>query len=135
MASPPQPRRGVFRRCSYAAHLCRSVKLAKGFALDIPVSLVATVSVVCEPWAFSRPRLASLTVATHAVSKGEQNSRNVAHNRLTPSLCKAGSFQEKHMRYLITARVKPGRKQALVRSIRERTLGAGSIAGDEYLRN
>ena len=59
-------------------------RLAKGFALDIPVSLVATVSVVCEPWAFSRPRLASLNVATHAVSKGEQNSRNVAHNRLKP---------------------------------------------------
>ena len=38
------------------------------------------------------------------------------------------------MRYLVTARVKPGRKGALLRSIREKTLGAGSIAGDEYLR-
>jgi hypothetical protein len=39
------------------------------------------------------------------------------------------------MRYLVTARVKPGQKTALARSIRKRTLGAGSIAGDEYLRN
>jgi hypothetical protein len=39
------------------------------------------------------------------------------------------------MRYLVTARVKPGRKQALARSIRKGMLGAGSVAGDEYLRN
>jgi hypothetical protein len=37
------------------------------------------------------------------------------------------------MRYLVTARVKPGRQPALDRAIREGTLGAGSIAGDEYL--
>ena len=37
------------------------------------------------------------------------------------------------MRYLVTARVKPGRRAALDRAIREETLGAGSIAGDEYL--
>ena len=37
------------------------------------------------------------------------------------------------MRYLVTARVKPGRQAALDRAIREETLGAGSIAGDEYL--
>ena len=39
------------------------------------------------------------------------------------------------MRYLVTARVKPGREQALLDSIEAGTLGAGSVAGDEYLRN
>lgn len=39
------------------------------------------------------------------------------------------------MRYLVKARVKPGKKRALLRAIRERTLGVGSIAGDEYLRD
>src|SRR5262249_45308726 len=35
----------------------------------------------------------------------------------------------------VTARIKPGKKRALSLSIREGTLGAGSVAGDEYLRN
>jgi hypothetical protein len=39
------------------------------------------------------------------------------------------------MRYLVTARVKPGRRQALDTAIDHGTLGAGSIAGDEYLHN
>jgi len=39
------------------------------------------------------------------------------------------------VRYLVTARVKPGRRQALDRAIEDGTLGAGSIAGDEYLHN
>ena len=39
------------------------------------------------------------------------------------------------MRYLVTARVKPGKSDALDRAIDEGTLGRGSIAGDEYLRN
>jgi hypothetical protein len=39
------------------------------------------------------------------------------------------------MRYLVTARVKPGRLDALDKAIDERTLGRGSIAGDEYLHN
>jgi hypothetical protein len=39
------------------------------------------------------------------------------------------------MRYLVTARVKPGREAALLRAIEEETLGAGSVAGGEYLRN
>jgi hypothetical protein len=39
------------------------------------------------------------------------------------------------VRYLITAKVKPGQEGALDRSIEEGTLGRGSIAGDEYLRN
>jgi hypothetical protein len=39
------------------------------------------------------------------------------------------------MRYLVTARVKPGREAALAQAIEDGTLGAGSIAGGEYLRN
>ena len=39
------------------------------------------------------------------------------------------------MRYLVTARVKPGQEAALREAIAEGTLGQGSVAGDEYLRN
>jgi hypothetical protein len=39
------------------------------------------------------------------------------------------------MRYLVTARVKPGRRDALRAAIDDGSLGAGSVAGDEYLRN
>jgi hypothetical protein len=39
------------------------------------------------------------------------------------------------MRYLVTARVKPGREAALLQAIEDGTLGAGSVAGSEYLRN
>ena len=39
------------------------------------------------------------------------------------------------MRYLVTASVKPGREAALLKAIEGQTLGAGSVAGDEYLRN
>ena len=39
------------------------------------------------------------------------------------------------MRYLVTARVKPGRAAALADAIDDGTLGRGSVAGDEYLRN
>ena len=39
------------------------------------------------------------------------------------------------MRYLVTARVKPGREAALLRAIEDRSLGRGSVAGGEYLRN
>ena len=39
------------------------------------------------------------------------------------------------MRYLVTARVRPGREKALARAIEDRTLGAGSVAGSEYLHN
>jgi hypothetical protein len=36
------------------------------------------------------------------------------------------------MRYLVTARVRPGREAALLRAIEEGTLGRGSVAGGEY---
>ncbi|MGB7158928.1 MAG: hypothetical protein WBD40_12720 [Tepidisphaeraceae bacterium] len=39
------------------------------------------------------------------------------------------------MRYLVRARVKPGREAALLRAIDAGTLGRGSVAGGEYLRN
>jgi hypothetical protein len=37
------------------------------------------------------------------------------------------------MRYLVKARVKPGRGKDLLRAMRDESLGRGSIAGDEYL--
>ena len=46
-----------------------------------------------------------------------------------------GSAYNGDMRYLVTARVKPGCEEALARAIEDGTLGEGSIAGGEYLRN
>jgi hypothetical protein len=45
------------------------------------------------------------------------------------------SWTEQAMRYLVTARVKPGREAELLQAIEAGTLGAGSVAGEEYLRN
>src|ERR1700685_4331203 len=39
------------------------------------------------------------------------------------------------MRYLVRARVKPGCEQRLLRAIEDGTLGKGSVAEGEYLRN
>src|SRR5207244_7243168 len=39
------------------------------------------------------------------------------------------------MRYLVRARVKPGREKDLLNAIRSKTLGRGSVAEGEYLRN
>jgi hypothetical protein len=39
------------------------------------------------------------------------------------------------VRYLVTARVKPGQSRALAQAIDEGTLGFGSVAGGEYGRN
>lgn len=39
------------------------------------------------------------------------------------------------MRYLVRARVKPGREEALLQAVADGTLGNGSVAGDEYLHN
>lgn len=39
------------------------------------------------------------------------------------------------MRYLVKARLKDGKREALLKAIENRTLGLGSIAGGEYLRN
>lgn len=39
------------------------------------------------------------------------------------------------MRYLVTARVRPGKESALLAAIDSGRLGQGSVAGDEYLRS
>jgi hypothetical protein len=39
------------------------------------------------------------------------------------------------MRYLVTARVKPGKEKSLLEAIETGRLGRGSVAGGEYLRN
>lgn len=39
------------------------------------------------------------------------------------------------MRYLVRARVKPGKEAALLQAIENGTLGAGSVAVGEYVRN
>jgi hypothetical protein len=39
------------------------------------------------------------------------------------------------MRYLVRARVKPGQERSLLEAIENRTLGRGSVAGNEYFRN
>jgi hypothetical protein len=39
------------------------------------------------------------------------------------------------MRYLVRARVKPNRERWLLEAIERGTLGRGSVAGGEYLRN
>jgi hypothetical protein len=39
------------------------------------------------------------------------------------------------VRYLVTARVKADMREALAETIDSETLGRGSVAGDEYLRN
>jgi len=39
------------------------------------------------------------------------------------------------MRYLVRARIKPGRENDLLRAIDHQTLGQGSVAEGEYLRN
>ena len=38
------------------------------------------------------------------------------------------------MRYLIRAKLKPGKEKAILRAINNGTLGAGSVAGGEYIR-
>jgi len=45
------------------------------------------------------------------------------------------SCDNQSMRYLVTARVRDGKHEALARAIDDESLGAGSIAGDEYRRN
>jgi hypothetical protein len=39
------------------------------------------------------------------------------------------------MRYLITGQLKPGKENSLLEAIENGTLGEGSIAGSEYIRN
>ena len=39
------------------------------------------------------------------------------------------------MRYLVRARIKPGSERSLLEAIENQTLGRGSVAEGEYLRN
>jgi hypothetical protein len=48
---------------------------------------------------------------------------------------RGGFLHNGFVRYLVTARVKPGRDETLERAIDEGTLGHGSVAEGEYLRN
>jgi hypothetical protein len=66
--------------------------------------------------------------ATNSVGV-ESSNRSV----ITPNLGKADAGVHFAMRYLVKARVKTGRAVALAKAIANRTLGRGSIAGDEYL--
>jgi len=60
-------------------------------------------------------------------------SQMVNGSELDSKLAALGEILVLSMRYLVKARVKPGRESALVRAIEDKTLGQGSIAGDEYL--
>src|ERR1700745_4333639 len=46
-----------------------------------------------------------------------------------------GGVKSEDMRYLVRAKLKPGRKQKLLQAIENETLGQGSVAEGEYLRN
>src|SRR6201993_128428 len=46
-----------------------------------------------------------------------------------------GGIKSEDMRYLVRAKLKPGRKQKLLQAIENGTLGKGSVAEGEYLRN
>jgi len=48
------------------------------------------------------------------------------------SACAAIILFHRIMRYLVKARIKTGYEKSLLRAIEQRTLGKGSIAGDEY---
>ena len=37
------------------------------------------------------------------------------------------------MRYVVKAKLKPGREEALKKAIQDGTLGRGSVAGEEYI--
>ena len=60
-------------------------------------------------------------------SKGGRNTPRPANY-----LRRAPSALYFSMRYLVKARVKPGKDKALLAAIRDGSLGRGSIAGDEY---
>ena len=58
-----------------------------------------------------------------------------SHSRLKSEpgdFCAIVCYNITGMRYLVKARVKPGRNQPLLQAIKDGALGRGSIAGDEY---
>jgi hypothetical protein len=58
-----------------------------------------------------------------ALGAGKESAKN---RRILKYFC---------MRYLVRARVKPGREKDLLNAIESETLGEGSVAEGEYLRN
>src|SRR5688572_22273140 len=74
---------------------------------------------------FSNRGGTSWAIAGVAISRTPSASDEIPTRERLPSV----------VRYLVTARVKSGRRAALGQAIDDRTLGAGSIAGDEYLEN
>lgn len=54
---------------------------------------------------------------------------------MLPELRRPGLHSWDVMRYLVRARVKPGREADLLEAIEKETLGQGSVAEGEYLRN
>src|SRR5687767_4681892 len=74
---------------------------------------------------FSNRTAVSWAAAGAAISSAASASEVIPTRDRVPSV----------VRYLVTARVKAGRREPLRRAIDEGTLGAGSIAGDEYFHN
>jgi len=77
----------------------------------------------------ANPTAGGVTPKVPAPARGirENAARGLPDARVPP--------HSRPMRYLVKARVKPGREEALLRAIRDGSLGRGSIAGDEYLHN
>ena len=71
----------------------------------------------------------------HVSPQRRWDAENVFEKQNPASSRHCGEDIEWGMRYLVTARVKAGREQALADAIEDGTLGAGSIAGGEYARN
>ena len=69
--------------------------------------------------------------ACHALPHDQRSSLRTL--RATPDEDVRG--YTRHMRYLVRARVKPGREGDLLQAIENQTLGQGSVAEGEYLRN
>jgi hypothetical protein len=66
--------------------------------------------------------------ASQLIKRGDRDSARLGMTRLTRRkiVC---------VRYLVRARVKPGREPVLLNAIENGTLGQGSVAEGEYLRN
>jgi hypothetical protein len=64
--------------------------------------------------------------------EAEQSLRSGAG---TDSIARNRGCYHENVRYLVRAKVKPGRHEPLLEAIEDGSLGLGSVAGDEYLRN
>src|SRR3954462_10452219 len=83
-----------------------------------------------------RARLSSSSRFLSKIAGRNYSSRAECLLHCVPCACPySDSRKNRSMRYLVRARVKPGKEQSLVDAIERGTLGRGSVAGDEYLRN